>query len=95
MAPGSGSVEDWPIEQQEGLFSIFGGRVRIEDLIGVKLTDRLLMIPIKSTSGIFFPTESRFEACQLCPREQCVGRRASYDKELVKKLDAGAGRLLN
>ena len=85
MAPGSGSAEDWPIEQQEGLFSIFGGRVKIEDLIGVKLTDSLLMIPIKSISGIFFPTEIRFEACQLCPREQCVGRRASYDKELVKK----------
>ena len=85
MAPGSGSVEDWPIEQQEGLFSIFGGRVRIEDLIRVKLTDKLLMIPIKSVSGIFFPTEIRFEACQLCPRERCVGRRASYDKEIVNK----------
>ena len=85
MAPGAGSVEDWPIEQQEGLFSIFGGRARVEDLVGVKLTDSLLLIPIKSVSGIFFPTEIRFEACQLCPRERCVSRRASYDKELVKK----------
>ena len=85
MAPGAGSEEDWPIAQQEGLFSIFGSRVSIEDLIGVKLTDRLLMIPIKSVSGIFFPTEIRFETCQLCPRDSCVGRRAPYDKDLVKK----------
>lgn len=74
MAPGAGSADDWPIMQQEGLFSIFGGRARVEDLIGVKLNDKCLMIPSKSVSGIFFPTEIRFEACQLCPRERCVGR---------------------
>ena len=85
MAPGAGSVEDWPIVQQEGLFSIFGGRVKVENLTGVKLTDEFLMIPIKSVSGIFFPTEIRFEACQLCPREACIERRAPYDPDLVKK----------
>ncbi len=84
MAPGAGSVEDWPIAQQEGLFSIFGGRVKVENLTGVKLTDKFLMIPIKSVSGIFFPTEIRFEACQLCPRDTCMGRRAPYDPDLVK-----------
>ena len=85
MAPGSGPVHDWPIAQQEGLFSIFGGRAKVENLIGVKLTDRLMMIPVKSVSGIFFPTEIRFEACQLCPREGCIGRRAPYDPDLVRK----------
>ena len=88
MAPGTGSVEDWPIAQQEGLFSIFGGRVKVENLIGVKLTDNFLMIPIKSVSGIFFPTEIRFEACQLCPRERCRERRAPYDPGLVRKYRA-------
>ena len=85
MAPGAGAGDDWPITQQEELFSIFGGRDKVEELIGVKLTDKFLMIPIKSVSGIFFPTEIRFEACQICPREGCIGRRASYDPELVKK----------
>lgn len=85
MAPGAGSLEDWPLIQQEGLFFIFGGREKVEKLIGVKLTERFLMIPIKSVSGIFFPTEIGFEACQLCPREGCFGRRAPYDPELVKK----------
>jgi len=85
MAPGAGAGEDWPITQQEELFSLFGGKDRVEELIGVRLTDRCLMIPIKSVSGIFFPTEVRFESCQICPRERCIGRRASYDPELAKK----------
>ncbi len=85
MAPGAGAGDDWPITQQEGLFSIFGGRAKVEELIGVKLTDRCLMIPIKSVSGILFPTEIRFESCQICPRERCIGRRAPYDPEVVKK----------
>lgn len=85
MAPGSGSADDWPITQQKQLFSLFGDT---EKLIGVKLTDTCLMIPIKSVSGILFPTEIKFESCQLCPREHCVGRRAPYDPELVKKYRA-------
>ena len=82
MAPGEGSVEDWPITQQKELLSIFGN---VEDLIGVKLTNKCLMIPIKSVSGIFFPTEIKFESCQLCSREACMGRQAPYNPDLVKK----------
>jgi len=85
MAPGAGAGDDWPINQQEELFSLFGGRDKVEELIGVRLTDRFLMIPIKSVSGIFYPTEVRFETCQICPREKCIGRRARYDPELAKK----------
>ena len=77
-----GSLEDWPITQQKNLFSIFGN---VEDLVGVKLTESFLMIPIKSVSGICFPTEIRFESCQLCPREVCSERRAPYDPDLVRK----------
>ena len=85
MAPGAGAGDDWPITQQKELFSIFGGRDKVEGLIGVRLTDTFLMIPIKSVSGIYFPTEIKFESCQLCPREKCIGRRAAYDPEVVKK----------
>ena len=88
MAPGAGAGDDWPIIQQKELFSIFGGRDKVEELIGVRLTDNCLMIPIKSVSGILFPTEIKFEACQLCPREKCIGRRAAYDPDLVKKYRA-------
>jgi hypothetical protein len=77
MAPGS--LEDWPITQQEQLFSLFGD---VEAKIGVRLTDSFLMLPLKSVSGLFFPTETSFESCLLCPREVCPGRRARYDPGL-------------
>jgi len=76
-----GSLKDWPITQQKHLFSIFGN---VEDLIGVKLTDSSLMIPKKSESGIFFPTQVKFYSCQLCPRENCKGRAAPYDENLAE-----------
>lgn len=77
-----GSLVLWPVTQQKELFSIFGN---VEELIGVKLTESCLMIPVKSVSGIFFPTEVKFESCQLCPWEVCRERRAPYDPELAKK----------
>lgn len=79
MSPGAGAKDVWPIEQQRHLFSVFGD---VEGLIGVKLTDSFLMIPNKSVSGMYFPTEIRFESCQLCAREVCPGRRAPYDRDL-------------
>lgn len=77
-----GSLEDWPITQQRELFSLFGD---VEELIGVRLTQDYVMRPLKSSSGIYFPTEIRFESCQLCPREKCIGRKAPYDSNLVRK----------
>lgn len=81
MSPGAGSQDLWPIEQQKQLFSIFGN---VEDLIGVRLTDSFLMIPNKTVSGIYFPTEIKFESCQLCPRKECPSRRAPYEKNLLE-----------
>jgi hypothetical protein len=77
-----GSLASWPITQQKELFSILGN---VEDLIGVKLTESCFMIPVKSVSGIFFPTEVKFESCQLCPREVCSERRTPYNPDLAKK----------
>jgi hypothetical protein len=74
MSPGS--LEDWPITEQAKLFAIFGDTER---LIGVRLTDSMLMVPRKSISGIFFPSEEGFVACQLCDRPRCQGRKAPYN----------------
>ena len=74
MSPGS--LEDWPITEQTKLFSIFGDT---EKAVGVRLTDSMLMLPRKSISGILFPSEEGFVACQLCDRERCQGRKAPYD----------------
>ncbi len=71
-----GSLEDWPLSEQPGLFSLFG--MHIEE-IGVRLTESFLMVPVKSVSGVWFETESGFVNCQLCPRADCPNRRATYD----------------
>jgi hypothetical protein len=77
-----GSLQDWPISQQPLLFSLFGD---VEDMIGVTLTSSNLMDPIKSVSGIQFPTEVDFKSCKLCTRHPCVKRRAPYDPELAAR----------
>lgn len=80
MSPGS--LPNWPITEQKPLFSLIGNTV---ELVGVRLTDSMLMLPRKSISGIVFPTEVTFSSCQLCPRERCEGRKAPYDEALKVK----------
>jgi hypothetical protein len=80
MAPGS--LPNWPIEQQKQLFELLG---HVEESIGVKLTESLLMLPAKSVSGIYFPTETSFFSCQLCPRERCESRKAKYNEKLARE----------
>lgn len=77
MAPGE--LEDWPITQQRGLFALFEEQL---PTLGVRLTESLMMIPLKSLSGIIFPTETSFESCQLCTQSRCMGRKAPYDPSL-------------
>ena len=74
-----GSLPDWPLEEQRPLFFLLGNGPAS---IGVRLMDSFLMMPIKSVSGIWFPTEESFESCRLCSREKCPGRRAPYDPNL-------------
>jgi hypothetical protein len=80
MSPGS--LADWPIEEQQPLFSLLkGGEVSI----GVKLTENLLMIPKKSVSGIYFSSEITFYSCQLCARQPCEGRKAPYNEDMARE----------
>jgi len=80
MSPGS--LKDWAIEEQRSLFSILGD---VESSIGVRLNETLVMIPNKSLSGIYFPTEIPFYSCQLCQREDCSARKAPYDVKLARE----------
>lgn len=80
MSPGS--LQEWPLEQQRPLFALLPG---VEDQLGVRLTDSCLMLPRKSVSGIYFPSESSFFSCRLCPRERCESRKARYDEALVRE----------
>jgi len=82
MSPGS--LADWPVDQQRPLFALFGNG---ETPIGVSLNDSCLMLPAKSVSGIYFPTEVHFSNCQLCDRDKCPGRKAAYDPKVVQSYE--------
>jgi len=86
MSPGQ---LDWSIDQQRQLFSIFND---VENAIGVKLTDSMLMVPRKSVSGIMFPTDVLFVSCQLCQRENCTSRKVAYDEQAHREYVEGADR---
>ena len=79
VAPGR--LDEWPLTQQRELFSLFGNNV---GRIGVRLTKTCLMVPVKTVSGLLFPSEAGFESCELCSREKCMGRRAAYDPKQVE-----------
>jgi len=71
-----GSLQSWPIRAQKDLFAFLGEEG--VNLTGVELTDSMLMLPTKSNSGIFFPTDQPYENCMHCPKINCPGRRAPY-----------------
>ncbi|MEG1501114.1 MAG: vitamin B12 dependent methionine synthase, partial [Clostridiales bacterium] len=57
----------------------------VEKATGVKLAEDLLMVPVKTVSGIRFSLDIDYVNCQLCPREACRGRRAAYDANLYQQ----------
>lgn len=74
-----GSLPDWPIQEQRPLFALLGDP---ESAVGVQLLDSYLMKPTKSISGLLFSSEDGFYNCQLCPMDDCPGRRAPHDPDL-------------
>lgn len=82
-----GSLTDWPLEEQQQLFFLFGHE-KIKEALGVSLTPNFLMLPVKSVSGIMFESEKSFHNCQLCPREACPSRKAPYDEALLQYYEA-------
>jgi len=72
-----GSLKRWPLPEQKKLFMMFG-EDNVKNDIGVELTQSFLMLPSKSTSGIFFVSEKDYENCMLCPILDCPNRRAPF-----------------
>jgi hypothetical protein len=77
-----GSLSDWRISEQKPFFKLFGETAAS---VGVTLSSSFLMTPNKSVTGIQFSTDKLYENCQLCPREDCPGRRAPYDAALFER----------
>ncbi len=65
----------WTIQEQKEIFNMVDG-----SSIGVRLNPHFLMVPFKSVSGVYgFGPAHKIDktkvACELCPRENCIGRR--------------------
>jgi len=76
------SLEDWPLREQRPLFALLGTP---DAAVGVRLTESMVMTPLKSVSGVWFATEVDFASCQLCPRAGCPSRRAAYERMLYQE----------
>lgn len=74
-----GSLEDWPLAEQACLFRLLGDAAQA---VGVRLSDKMVIRPLKSVSGISFVSEEGFTNCSLCPRKGCESRRSPYDAGL-------------
>lgn len=66
---------DWDIGQQEAVFQAVDS-----DAVGVSLTERCLMLPQKSMSGIIGigPSDGNvdnYNPCKTCNKHDCLGRR--------------------
>ena len=70
-----GSLPDWPVTEQKGLFSLLGSAA---GEIGMILTESCLMLPVKSVSGMLFASAEEWFNCMRCPRPDCPGRRAPF-----------------
>ncbi len=78
MSPGS--LDAWPIEQQDELFRILSP---VPDRLGVELLPSFMMKPEYSESGVLFETEKKYYNCRLCPQPNCRGRKAAYQGAAV------------
>ncbi|MEJ6950420.1 vitamin B12 dependent-methionine synthase activation domain-containing protein [Natronospora cellulosivora (SeqCode)] len=76
-----GSLKEWSIEDQRKLFKLISN---VNKKIGVSLTDKYVMRPAKSLSGIRFENDFSYSNCKLCNRADCSDRRAEYDKNLYQ-----------
>jgi len=73
FAPGTGRGDLFDIRQQEVIFRMLEPWKHI----GVSLTSSLLMVPRKSSSGIFALSAEDYVACMYCPRK-CESRRRPF-----------------
>jgi len=78
-----GSLVDWSITEQQKMFELFGDASK---RLGVTLSQSSLMSPIKSVSGIYYPSDTFFDNCVLCQRTNCPDRKAEFDEALYCEL---------
>jgi hypothetical protein len=75
FSPGTGTGQLFGIEQQKPLFRLLDAATAS---IGVQLTPSLMMVPVKSESGVLAATRHEYVACKHCPKQQCDSRSTAF-----------------
>lgn len=78
-----GSLPDWPIVNNVGLFKIIGN---VTESIGVQMTDEFYMQPSYTVSELLFSSDEDYSNCSLCEKYDCIGRQVSFDAEAYDKI---------
>lgn len=78
-----GSVIDWSVSDVRIIFALLDG---LHQKLRVDVLKSGMIIPLKSTSGIFYATDRAFSSCSICPRTHCENRQANFDEELHNQM---------
>jgi hypothetical protein len=62
-----GSTPSWALEQQEVIFNIFS-REKVQQFLGVVLSEKFVMKPRKTVSGIIGQASTEYHNCRECPK---------------------------
>jgi hypothetical protein len=74
---GPGETTTWDTAQQAVIFDILMSSDMVKSKIKMEITQSALLVPKKSSSGLFGQTEGVYIQCNFC-RLKCAYRRAKY-----------------
>ena len=74
---GPGETETWDMAQQALIFDMLMCSDEVRSKLKMGITQSALLVPKKSSSGLFGQTEGVYIQCNFCP-SKCEYRRAEY-----------------
>jgi len=74
---GPGETESWDMAQQAVIFDMLMCSDEVKSKLKMGIIQSALLVPKKSSSGLFGQTEGVYIQCNFCP-SKCEYRRAEY-----------------
>ena len=73
-----GSIIDWSVAEVKTFFTLLDGDYQ---RLNLRVLDSGMIDPLKSVSGILFPTEVEFASCDICSRANCSDRKTLFNED--------------
>jgi len=70
-----GACHDYPLARQTKLFAFLNGG---PEEIGINLSPEMMMLPVKSLSGVIIPTPQDGEVCLFCEKKDCSQKQPCH-----------------